>query len=191
MASCYFPFFTNGFHDDCARFNYLLCLCATECSSIDLPVNVRKFGLRSMMIITRLQKISGMLKEFCCCWSKCFVFPCVSSSSETICSGHGKCGVNGVCTCYTGWDFAADCSQSMVFVPISQSYIANNLKDVVLHACHESLFGMSDHYCTGKCPSGTAWFDKATAANAAHAKTECSNAVWFAFNLWHISKSCR
>merc|ERR1719181_330646 len=72
---------------------------------------------------------------------------CPSISSETICSGHGKCGGTntnnethaGVCACYAGWDFSADCSKR-------------------------------------SCPTGTAWFDKASAVDTAHAKAECSNA---------------
>jgi hypothetical protein len=64
---------------------------------------------------------------------------CPSDSEDRICSSHGSCGADSVCTCFTNWDYAADCSLRV-------------------------------------CPSGTAWFDKATADNVAHGTAECSNA---------------
>ena len=64
---------------------------------------------------------------------------CPTDSEDRICSSHGSCGSDSTCTCFTNWDYAADCSQRT-------------------------------------CPSGTAWFDKATSDNVAHASVECSNA---------------
>jgi hypothetical protein len=60
-----------------------------------------------------------------------------SSRCANACSGHGTCGANDKCTCYSGW----------------------TLND-----------------CSGRtCQSKPAWIDKASAANTAHASTECSN----------------
>mgnify|MGYP000229642973 CR=1 FL=1 len=64
---------------------------------------------------------------------------CPTDSEKRICSSHGTCGSDSTCTCFTNWDYSADCSQRT-------------------------------------CPYGTAWFDKATADNVAHADAECSNA---------------
>ena len=65
---------------------------------------------------------------------------CPSNSEDRICSSHGTCGSDSTCSCFTNWDYSADCSQRT-------------------------------------CPTGTAWFDKATADNVAHSSdTECSNA---------------
>lgn len=74
------------------------------------------------------------------CWSSTHALStCPSDSEARICSGHGTCGSDSTCTCFTDWDYSADCSQRT-------------------------------------CPDGTAWFDKATADNVAHASAECSNA---------------
>ncbi|GMI56738.1 hypothetical protein ScalyP_jg5472, partial [Parmales sp. scaly parma] len=35
----------------------------------------------------------------------------VKAACPNSCNLHGTCGTNGVCSCFTGWDFAVDCSQ--------------------------------------------------------------------------------
>jgi hypothetical protein len=83
------------------------------------------------------------------------------------CSGHGLCGVGNTCTCFEGWDGgAADCSfrESRDF---SCCLMCSSKSKIVLVLCY---------FIIGKCPTGTAWVDKAYDIDRAHQVAECSNA---------------
>ena len=80
------------------------------------------------------------------------------------CSRRGKCTLENTCECDTGFDVVADCSQGMLL----GSHICSELSIIIF-----SEFLIRFELAT--CPTGVAWFDKASAINTAHALAECSN----------------
>jgi len=102
-----------------------------------------------------------------------FVLLCILLATVGLCSGacpndcskRGKCSIENVCICDELYRVAPDCSQRKTRC-VDVAYMrTNSLMKLFL-----LLF-----FITESCPFGTAWADKASTVDTAHASAECSN----------------
>lgn len=74
---------------------------------------------------------------------------CPTDSEKRICSSHGTCGSDSTCTCFTNWDYSADCSQRTC--PYGTAWFDKATADNEAHGSAECSNAGICNRATGEC----------------------------------------